>query len=182
MREPRHGGRGRRVRAIGVEHHRDAKFGEEFPAHGGQHRLALRHVAAADENCRVFLVLESARENGAFDQTGGTSAIGFVDGVNGIALFCAIGFLFWRFTRVDVLLALRSEKIEAIEIRVFAATGLALLLWVVCNALLCGAFSGVYARYQARILWLIPMFALLAFFRLGHSANTHLVSALRTLN
>jgi hypothetical protein len=111
-----------------------------------------------------------------------TYPFGFVDGVNGIALFCAIGFLFWRFTRVDVLLALRSEKIEAIEIRVFAATGLALLLWVVCNALLCGTFSGVYARYQARILWLIPMFALLAFFRLGHSANTHLVSALRTLN
>ena len=107
---------------------------------------------------------------------------GFVDAVNGIALFFALGFVFWRFTRVDALLALRSEKTEAIEIRVFGVTALALLLWVVCNALLSGAISGVFARYQARILWLIPMFALLVFLRFGRSPNTHLVAALRTMH
>ncbi len=33
---------------------------------------------------------------------------------------------------------------------------------VAINAALCGAISGPYARYQARIVWLIPMLAILA--------------------
>jgi hypothetical protein len=38
----------------------------------------------------------------------------------------------------------------------------AVLVLLVANALLCGALSGVYPRYQTRIEWLAPLFAVLA--------------------
>jgi hypothetical protein len=38
----------------------------------------------------------------------------------------------------------------------------AVLMLLVANALLCGALSGVYPRYQTRIEWLAPLFAVLA--------------------
>jgi hypothetical protein len=41
-----------------------------------------------------------------------------------------------------------------------AILGVACLL--VANAILCGSLSGVYPRYQMRITWLLPLFALLA--------------------
>ena len=42
---------------------------------------------------------------------------------------------------------------------IIAAAGLVAAL--VGNAALCGALSGVYDRYQARLVWLVPLFALL---------------------
>ncbi len=68
MRQPGHRGRGRGVRAIAVEHDGDAEFGEELPAHRGEHRGALGHTAAADENGGIFLVPGGPGENGALDQ------------------------------------------------------------------------------------------------------------------
>ena len=68
VREPRHGGRRGGVRAVAVEHHRDAEFAEKFVLHRREQRLALGHVAAADEDRRVFLVLRAAREDRALDQ------------------------------------------------------------------------------------------------------------------
>jgi hypothetical protein len=38
----------------------------------------------------------------------------------------------------------------------------AVLVLLIANALLCGALSGVYPRYQTRIEWLAPLFAVLA--------------------
>ena len=68
VREPRHRRRGRGVRAVAVEHDRDAELAEELGLHGAEQRLAGGHVAAADEYGGVFLVLRAAREYRALDQ------------------------------------------------------------------------------------------------------------------
>jgi hypothetical protein len=39
------------------------------------------------------------------------------------------------------------------------------------NAIICGALSGPYNRYQSRVVWLLPLSALLGLSRLRHSAN-----------
>ncbi len=95
----------------------------------------------------------------------------FVDIVNAAALALAAGFISWRLTRADALSALRPASTEAIEFRILVATAVALLLWILSNAALCGAISGVFARYQARVLWLVPLFALLVFLRFGSAAK-----------
>jgi hypothetical protein len=63
-----HARRRGRVGAVGIEHHRDAEGAEEFLLHGLEQRLALGHVAAADEDRRVLLVLAAAGEDSAVDQ------------------------------------------------------------------------------------------------------------------
>jgi hypothetical protein len=45
-----------------------------------------------------------------------------------------------------------------------AWAGVAVLTLLVVNAVICGALSGVYARYEMRIAWLAPLFAALAWF------------------
>jgi hypothetical protein len=69
VREPRDRRRGRGIRAIAVEHDRDAKLAEELGLHGAEQCLAGGHVAAADEYRGVLLVLGAAREYRAFDQS-----------------------------------------------------------------------------------------------------------------
>jgi hypothetical protein len=44
-----------------------------------------------------------------------------------------------------------------------AAAVVGVFVLMVVNALVCGALSGVYARYEMRIAWLVPLFAILAF-------------------
>jgi hypothetical protein len=48
-----------------------------------------------------------------------------------------------------------------------AAAAVAVLTLMVVNAVICGALSGVYARYEMRIAWLTPLFAILAWFEPG---------------
>ena len=45
--------------------------------------------------------------------------------------------------------------------RLLAAAGL-IGAAVVANAAICGVLSGPFARYEARLIWLVPMLALLA--------------------
>ncbi|WP_267424195.1 hypothetical protein [Methylobacterium sp. GC_Met_2] len=49
----------------------------------------------------------------------------------------------------------------------FAGAVVLIVVGVIVNAMICGAVSGVFARYQARVIWLIPLLALLiaAWFR-----------------
>lgn len=48
----------------------------------------------------------------------------------------------------------------------FAGAVILIASGVILNALICGAASGVFARYQARVIWLIPLLALLIAARL----------------
>ena len=43
----------------------------------------------------------------------------------------------------------------------FAGAVVLIAMGVIVNAMMCGAVSGVFARYQARVIWLIPLLALL---------------------
>lgn len=53
--------------------------------------------------------------------------------------------------------AARARKDE----RLWTYVTLALLFFLLGNAFVTGVFSGVFARYQARVIWLVPMFAML---------------------
>jgi hypothetical protein len=66
----------------------------------------------------------------------------------------------WRLSRPDVLAALadRKQSWSHEPVRVVAVCAI-LLLIVVVNAGVCGVLSGAFSRYQARIVWLIPMAA-----------------------
>ena len=60
-----HGGGGRRVRAVRIEHHRHAHRPEKALARFGEQLLAGRDVAAADEHGRVLQIGRAAREHRA---------------------------------------------------------------------------------------------------------------------
>jgi hypothetical protein len=80
----------------------------------------------------------------------------------------ALSFGLWRMTRRDVVQALadRERHWSHEAVRLFAAW--AVLLWVAAvNAGVCGVLSGVFARYQARIVWLNPLAAGLTACALG---------------
>ena len=65
-----HGGGRGRVRAVGVEHHRDAQaeLREHVLPHFREHSFAGGHVGAADEDRRAVQILRPAREDAAVDQ------------------------------------------------------------------------------------------------------------------
>lgn len=86
-----------------------------------------------------------------------------------VAVILASGLYgLWRMSRADVLAALaaRDHPWTREAPRVAAACGI-LLLVVVINAGVCGVLSGAFSRYQARIVWLIPMAAALIACALG---------------
>lgn len=60
----------------------------------------------------------------------------------------------------------RRRAQSADDLRFWMLVG-AIAAGVVLNAIVCGAISGPYARYQARVAWLIPMLAILAEARFG---------------
>jgi len=52
-------------------------------------------------------------------------------------------------------------RLSPLPPRLTAVVG-ALFVLLIANAIICGALSGVYARYQMRIAWLLPLMAVLA--------------------
>jgi hypothetical protein len=77
----------------------------------------------------------------------------------------SLGFLAWRLSRRDLIrvIALREDAGAVLTI------GLAgtVLLLIVANAFLCGAFSGAFERFQTRVIWLMPFAASLIAVRFG---------------
>jgi putative flippase GtrA len=62
----------------------------------------------------------------------------------------------WRMFQPDVLQAIRRRRFDWGEEQTPLVMALALLLvGVLANAFVCGALSGPFARYQARIIWLV---------------------------
>jgi hypothetical protein len=71
-----------------------------------------------------------------------------------------VAVILWRMTRADVLAALSDRKQPwSHEATRMTAACIILVLTVVLNAGVCGVLSGAFARYQARIVWLVPMAA-----------------------
>ena len=73
-------------------------------------------------------------------------------------LILTLAFLVFRATRDDVVATVRRWNWSDPRARTLAAIAL-LIAAVVINAAVCGVLSGVFARYQARIAWMVPMAA-----------------------
>jgi hypothetical protein len=83
--------------------------------------------------------------------------------VHWLVLIMSIAWLFYWLSCPEVLANIRRPT-GCQNVWVFwiiAAAGLAAAL--VGNAGLCGTLSGVYDRYEARLIWLVPLFALLLY-------------------
>lgn len=76
-------------------------------------------------------------------------------------LALSLAFLGWRFSRRDLRSRLRQLDWSRDETRLAVACAL-LVLAVVINAAVCGVLSGPFARYQARMAWLVPAAAVVA--------------------
>jgi hypothetical protein len=90
------------------------------------------------------------------------------DWVQQITVIISIAWLVLRFTSPDVRAAAGRSRVYGPNIEallISAAIGLSGAL--VVNAAVCGVLSGVYDRYQARLIWLVPFLAILALCRLG---------------
>ncbi len=77
---------------------------------------------------------------------------------HGLILLLSLGFMGWRLSRPDVREAVfrRRPDWSSPVVRLFAAA-LVLVAAVLVNAAVCGVLSGVFPRYQARVVWLVPL-------------------------
>ncbi len=80
--------------------------------------------------------------------------------LDGVVAFSAAGFLVYRLWRVGFLGMWTRRDFEDPVFRA-AVAGALLLTAVILNAAVCGAISGPFPRYQARIVWLFTAAALL---------------------
>jgi len=80
--------------------------------------------------------------------------------VNSSFVVMALAMVGWRLARGDVRRRLRSWTFDWDDplTRALAAT-LAVIVAVIVNAAVCGIFSIPVARYQARVIWLVPALA-----------------------
>jgi hypothetical protein len=74
------------------------------------------------------------------------------------AALAALAFLAWRLSRPDLRGAWRGDAGEPSDLARLAAL---LVILTVLNAGICGALSGPFPRYQARLAWIDPLAALL---------------------
>lgn len=67
------------------------------------------------------------------------------------------------------LLLLVNKKLK----NKFRRTLQSLLLFLICNALICGFLSDVIHRYQSRVIWILPFFGVLLFFKWKEDKENH---------
>ena len=82
---------------------------------------------------------------------------------HGAIVIFAVAFLAWRLTRRDIRACLTGRALKRDDTAARTLATLVLLLLIVAlNAAVCGILSGPFARYQARVVWLLPLVAGLA--------------------
>lgn len=83
-------------------------------------------------------------------------------------LLAALGFTGWRLTRKDGVSTL-GDKPALLESDLGRLCLMLVLVvaGLLVNAAVCGALSGVFPRYQARVIWLAPLMACTAALALG---------------
>jgi hypothetical protein len=85
-----------------------------------------------------------------------------LDIVSLVATVAALFFLAWKLVQARMHPAEPDR-----EQQILTAFALALLMGILANAAVCAGVSGVVDRYQARVIWLVPLVALLFFLRFG---------------
>ena len=90
-------------------------------------------------------------------------------GLESVGLTLGLLVLAWRLSAAD-LRAMLMGRAEADwrddRVRLLTALALTLIL-LLANAVVCGVLSGPFPRYQARLIWLVPLMAGLTTSRLG---------------
>ena len=77
---------------------------------------------------------------------------------HGTVLAASLLLLAWRLSLKDVRQSLRRRGLKAGEEPArIAASVLLLIVVLVANAAVCGILSGPFARYQSRLIWLLPI-------------------------
>lgn len=80
---------------------------------------------------------------------------------HGVVLLLSTTFLGWRLSKGDARALLCGEGPRSEDLKRLLAFQAFVGLGVLLNAVLCGALSGPFARYEARLIWLWPVGALL---------------------
>jgi len=80
--------------------------------------------------------------------------------LDGVIAFAAAGFVAWRLQRIGFARMWRRRDFDDPVFRASIAAVL-LIVAVILNAAVCGAISGPFPRYQARIVWLFTASAFL---------------------
>ena len=80
--------------------------------------------------------------------------------IDGVIAFAAAGFVGWRLQRIGFIRMWRRRDFDDPVFRASIAAVL-LIVAVILNAAVCGAISGPFPRYQARIVWLFTCAAFL---------------------
>lgn len=93
-----------------------------------------------------------------------------------IVIGIALAYLAFQFGSSDHRQALSARRVTATtgerDVRAAVALIGLLVVVVIANATLCGVLSGVSARYEGRIVWLLPAVALLHALRFGSWKRT----------
>ena len=102
----------------------------------------------------------------------GLFPFGFFDWLQVTTVIASIGWLIFRLTGTDIREVLRRTRRDGASVELFlVSSALGLFGGLSVNAAICGVFSGVNDRYQARLIWLVPMLAMLALCRLGVTSS-----------
>ena len=89
------------------------------------------------------------------------------DWLQEITVIISIVWLILRLTSSDVRASVRSARVNGPNVEtLLVSSGIGLSGALLVNAAVCGIFSGVNDRYQARLVWLVPVLAILALMRL----------------
>jgi putative flippase GtrA len=84
----------------------------------------------------------------------------FLAGWHGTVLLVSLGLLIWRLAQKDVRQSVLSRGLKTGEGPArLAAVVLLVLALLAINAAICGILSGPFARYQSRLIWLVPVAA-----------------------
>jgi hypothetical protein len=105
-------------------------------------------------------------------------SISWISYLDGTVILLGTGFLGWRASRRDVravVLARRPIKPGSREALV-AATAV-LILAVIVNSAVTGILSGPFARYHARMVWILPAAAAVMAWRIGPGFDVRVVWA-----
>lgn len=94
-----------------------------------------------------------------------------VDVAQYAAVLMALIFLGWRNLQPDVIAAARRPGAERSagdrERLVLLGLSVGLVLVLAGNAVVCASLSGAFDRYQARVIWLLPLWGMLVLARYG---------------
>ena len=88
--------------------------------------------------------------------------------IHSVAIWLSLAFLLWRGLQRDVRTAIMSRSsIAPGNLQGLCFTAAILVLAVVVNSAFTGILSGPFSRYNARIVWLVPMAAMIVGFSIG---------------